>query len=94
VILGPVRAARVIAPFLALPFLLYPALGALGLLSAPLPRLAVLSFLLTTLGAFTAAALLRDPGRLATMGENHPAWRGMYLLLLGAHAGVALAYAL
>jgi 4-hydroxybenzoate polyprenyltransferase len=92
VLLGPERAARWMAPFLALPFLLYPALGALGWLSADRLRLLVLGLALAVLGALTARALLRDPARLASGERNHPAWRGMYLLLIGSHVGAALVY--
>jgi chlorophyll synthase len=93
VLLGPERAARLMAPFLVVPFLLYPLLGALGWLSAPSVRLWLLGGALAVLGAATARALLRDPARLASGERNHPAWRGMYLLLIGCHVGAALAYA-
>jgi chlorophyll/bacteriochlorophyll a synthase len=94
VLLGPRRAARVVAPFLVLPFLGYPLLGALGLLAAPLGRLVALGAALALLGGLTAWALLADPDRLARGDRNHPAWRGMYLLLLGSQVGTALVYAL
>jgi len=94
ILLGPERAAAVVAPFLVVPFLLYPVFGALGWLRAPLGRLAVLAGVLAVLGLATARALRRDPGGLAHATRGHPAWRGMYLLLLGSQVGVALAYAL
>jgi 4-hydroxybenzoate polyprenyltransferase len=93
VLLGPERAARWIAPFLFLPFALYPAFGALGWLGAPLGRLAALGLVLAAAGWLTARALTADPERLAAGDRNHPAWRGMYLLMLGAQVGTALAYA-
>ncbi|MDJ0975619.1 MAG: UbiA family prenyltransferase [Planctomycetota bacterium] len=93
-ILGARRAARVVAPFLVVPFLLYVPLQQLGLLHAPLLHLAVLSGVLVIAGAATARLLLNDPQQLAERGENHPAWIGMYLLMLGAHVGVAIAYVL
>jgi chlorophyll synthase len=92
VVLGAARAARVIAPFLVLPWLLLPALAALGWLHAPLARLTILALALAALGALAARALLADPERLGSE-RNHPAWRAMYLLLLASHAGAALAYA-
>jgi 4-hydroxybenzoate polyprenyltransferase len=92
VLLGPARAARWIAPSLVLPWLLYPLLGWLGWLTADLARLAVLGALLCLGGAWTARALLADPKRLASEG-NHPAWKGMYLLMVGAQVGTALVYA-
>jgi 4-hydroxybenzoate polyprenyltransferase len=94
VVLGVPRAARLVAPSLFVPFLLYPVFGALEWLSPPIPRLALLGALLGVLGALTAWALLRDPERLAAGERNHPAWRGMYLLLLGSQIGAVLVYAL
>lgn len=91
VLWGPVRAARAIAPFLYMPFALYPGLAYLGLLSAPVLPFCVLALALSAFGLLTARALLRDPARLASE-RNHPAWRGMYLLLQGSHLGVMLVY--
>jgi chlorophyll synthase len=93
VVLGPARAARRTAPFLALPFLLYPALAALGALARPLVAWAVLGGALAAVGAYAAALLVRAPERLATE-RNHPAWRAMYLLMLANQVGVWLVYAL
>ncbi len=92
VLLGPARAARLIAPFLIVPFLLYPLFAAAGWLTAPMLHVGVLAGVLSALGAAAAFALLRDPAALARRGGNHPAWAMMYLLMLGAHAGSALAY--
>ena len=91
VVLGPRRAARLVAPFLFLPFLLYPALSAAGALPRPFGAWLALGLALAIGGWFTARALTRDPERLATE-RNHPAWRGMYLLMLANQAGVALVY--
>ena len=92
VLLGPRRAARVIAPALILPPVGYAVLGWFGELSAPLPNLVVLSVVLVLGGVVTAVSLLRSPESLAEGSGNHPAWAGMYLLLLGQHVGTALAY--
>ncbi len=92
VLMGVERAAKFVAPFLFLPVLLYPVLGALGLLEAPLLNLSVLAGILALGGVLTARSLLRDPAELAKRGGNHPAWIGMYLLMLGAHVGAAIAY--
>lgn len=91
VLWGAEAAARVIAPFLYMPFALYPGLAYLGLLSPPVLPFAVLSLLLAGFGVLTARALLRDPASLASE-RNHPAWRGMYLLLQGSHVGVMAVY--
>lgn len=94
VVLGPKRAAAVVAPFLVLPFLLYPVLGAIGWLAVSPWRLGVLAAALALLGVVTARALLADPEGLAHTERGHPAWRGMYLLLLGSQVGTALVYIL
>ena len=94
VVLGVRRAAVVVAPFLVLPFLLYPAFGVVGWLHAPVWRLALLAGALVGCGLATAFLLLRDVEGLAHARRGHPAWRGMYLLLLGTQVGTALVYAL
>ena len=94
VVLGARRAAVLIAPFLALPFLLLVAAAGAGWLGAPLPAWAVLAGLLTALGAVAAWTLVREPEGLASRGTNHPAWKAMYLLMLGFHVGAALVYVL
>jgi chlorophyll synthase len=92
-VLGPARATRVVAPFVVLPFLLYPVLAAAGLLPPPLVAWAALGLLLAGGGFVTVRSLLRDPAGLARE-RNHPAWRGMYLLMLANQAGVLAAYLL
>ena len=93
VVLGPARAAKIVAPFLWAPFVLYPALAAAGLIARPLAAWSIVAAALGGFGLVTARALTRDPDRLATE-RNHPAWRGMYLLLLANQFAVALTYAL
>lgn len=93
IVLGASRAARVVAPFLVLPFLLYPLLSLFHAIARPTLAWGLLALILSTGGAITARALLRDPQSLATE-RNHPAWRGMYLLMLANQIGVALVYAL
>ncbi len=93
VIWGTARAALVIAPFLWAPFALYPVLAQAGLLGPPVWRFALLALGLSTFGLLTARTLVRDPAGLASE-RNHPAWRGMYLLLQASHLGVLLVYAL
>ena len=45
----------------------------------------------TLWGAYTVWLLLRDPDSLTTT-ENHPAWKHMYLMMMGAQVAFALAY--
>ncbi|MEK7798993.1 MAG: UbiA family prenyltransferase [Acidobacteriota bacterium] len=96
--LGVERAARFIAPFFVLPWLLIP-LGAF--LPDPFGRgpiltgdrlfLSVLGAVLSGWGAWTARLILRDPAALAK-SENHPSWTHMYLMMMFAQVGFAVAY--
>jgi 4-hydroxybenzoate polyprenyltransferase len=96
---GVTRAARMIAPFFVLPWLLMP-LGAW--LSDPwAPEHTILTgnrWVLTGLGsglavwgAYTVYLILRDPEDLAKV-ENHPSWTHMYLMMMAAQIGFAVAY--
>jgi 4-hydroxybenzoate polyprenyltransferase len=95
---GVERSARFVAPFFVLPWLLIP-LGAVlpnPLGSGPIltgdPRLlSLLGLGLAGWGAWTARLILRDPASLAST-ENHPSWTHMYLMLMTAQVGFALAY--
>ena len=93
VLLGVERAARLVAPALIVPFLLYPLLAEAGYLAGPVMPWAVLGGVLSAIGALAAVLLMRDPAGLATKGGNHAAWILMYLLLLGSHVGSAIVYA-
>jgi len=44
-------------------------------------------------GLYAVSLLLRDPDALAST-ENHPAWKHMYMILMAAQVGFALAYIL
>jgi 4-hydroxybenzoate polyprenyltransferase len=97
---GPLRAARWIAPFFVFPWLLLP-LGAVlpdpfghraHLLSAPLAALGPLALVLAAWGAVVARSILRDPAALVGR-ENHPAWTSMYAMAVLTHVGIVLAYA-
>jgi 4-hydroxybenzoate polyprenyltransferase len=94
IIYGPRKAARLIAPFLALPFPLIPLGGWLGVLTPPAGHtfdLLVLGLTGTLWGAYIASLIVRDPDTL-TRTENHPAWRHMYYLMLFLQLGFAVAY--
>ncbi len=96
---GVGRAARMIAPFFILPWLLIPILAWVPdpqnpsepLLTGNRILLTALGVLLAAWGAYAARLLLRNPDELAST-ENHPAWTHMYLLMMAAQAGFALAY--
>jgi 4-hydroxybenzoate polyprenyltransferase len=98
---GVRRAAKMIAPFFVLPWLLIPVFAWLPdpgdpshpLLTGHRPMLIVLGILLAAWGAYAARLLLKNPDELAET-ENHPAWTHMYLLMMAAQVGFALAYLL
>ena len=96
---GVERAARIIAPFFVLPWLLIPLFawmpdpGRVGatLLTGNRTILTLLGLVLAGWGAYAARLLLANPEDLART-ENHPAWTHMYLLMMAAQVGFALAY--
>ena len=93
---GVRRAATIMAPFFVVPWLLIPVLAWLPgdwQLTGNRTFLTVLGFGLAAWGAYTARLLLKNPEELAST-ENHPAWTHMYLLLMSAQVGFALAYSL
>jgi len=96
---GVVLAARAIAPFFVVPWLLLP-IGALvpnpwaggaAILTGNRWMLSGLGLVLAAWGAYTARLILRDPQALAE-SENHPSWTHMYLMMMTAQVGFALAY--
>lgn len=88
---GPGRAARFVAPFLVAPFLLYPAVAALGWLPGGTARWALLGGLLAALGLVAGLLLTRDPTPPES-GRPHPAWGLMYLQLAAMHIGAAVLF--
>ncbi len=97
---GVRRSAWMIAPSFVLPWLLLPLGTVLTKPGAAEPVLTGNPVLLVLLGVFLAAygacvawTILRDPDSLAA-SENHPSWTHMYLLMMVAQVGFALAYIL
>jgi len=86
---GPAAAARFVAPFLVVPFALYPAAAAIGWLPGGVARWGALGGLLAGLGVAAARHLLKDPQPPAD-GAPHRAWGLMYLQLTAAHLGSGL----
>ncbi|MEM9556993.1 MAG: UbiA family prenyltransferase [Acidobacteriota bacterium] len=96
---GPRKAAYIISPFFVFPWLLLP-LGVRiadpqnpdhPILTGDPTLLTALGLGLTAWGAYTVYLLLRDPDEL-TRSENHPSWKHMYLIMMVAQIGLALAY--
>ena len=96
---GVVRAARIISPFFVVPWLLIPvgawmsdpfAPGQTILTGNPwLPT--TLGIVLVVWGTYTVSLILKDPQALAE-SENHPSWTHMYLMMMAAQVGFAVAY--
>jgi 4-hydroxybenzoate polyprenyltransferase len=96
---GVRRAAHSIAPFFVLPWVLMP-LGAslpdpfhpaLRILTGNAMVLTGVGVVLTIWGIFTSYLIIRRPEELATT-ENHPSWTHMYLMMMFAQIGFAVAY--
>jgi geranylgeranylglycerol-phosphate geranylgeranyltransferase len=96
---GPRKAAWIIAPFFVFPWLLVPLFAFLpdpqnpqhAILTGNPWALVALGALLTLWGIYTVYLILRDPDEL-TKTENHPSWRHMYLMMMAAQVGFAVAY--
>ncbi len=96
---GVRRAAWMIAPFFVFPWLLMP-LGARlrdplspghHILTGNATFLTILGIALALWGAYTVYLIVRNPDEL-TATENHPSWRHMYLMMMAAQIGFAVAY--
>ena len=99
VLYGNRKAVAVIAPFFVLPWLLLPVAVLLPdpaepgrpLLTGNHALLAALGLLLAAWGSYTVWLLARNPDELSK-SENHPSWTHMYLMLMTAQIGFAVAY--
>jgi 4-hydroxybenzoate polyprenyltransferase len=91
ILYGVEKAAWMIAPFFVLPFLLIPIGVWTGILTGNRMLLMVLGPALVLYGAYTTWLLVRKPEELA-FTENHPSWTHMYLMMMVAQVGFALAY--
>jgi 4-hydroxybenzoate polyprenyltransferase len=96
---GVTRAARMIAPFFVLPWLLMPLLAWVrdpwapehAILTGNALVLTGLGIGLAVWGCYTMYLILRNPEDLAKV-ENHPSWTHMYLMMMAAQVGFAVAY--
>ncbi|HJQ99526.1 MAG TPA: UbiA family prenyltransferase, partial [Candidatus Polarisedimenticolaceae bacterium] len=88
---GVARAARMIAPFFVIPWLLLPIGAWTSILTGNRWVLTGLGLLLAAWGASTVRLILRNPDELARV-ENHPSWTHMYLMMMTAQVGFAVAY--
>ena len=94
ILYGVKQAAWMIAPFFVLPFLLIPVGVRAGILTGnPRPARRRWRPTLVVYGIYTVYLLVRRPEELA-FTENHPSWTHMYLMMMVAQIGFALAYVL
>jgi 4-hydroxybenzoate polyprenyltransferase len=93
ILYGVKKAAWMIAPFFVLPFLLIPVGVRSGILTGNPLLLDALAGALVLYGSYTVYLLVRKPEELA-FTENHPSWTHMYLMMMVAQVGFALAYVL
>jgi 4-hydroxybenzoate polyprenyltransferase len=93
ILYGVKKAAWMIAPFFVLPFLLIPVGVRAGILTGNPLLLDALAAALVVYGSYTVYLLVRRPEELA-FTENHPSWTHMYLMMMVAQVGFALAYVL
>jgi len=88
---GVRKAAWMISPFFIFPWLLMPVGAHYGILTGNAKFLAILGLVLALWGAYTVWLIVRNTEEL-TSTENHPSWRHMYLMMMAAQVGFAVAY--
>ena len=96
---GVRKAAWMIAPSFVLPWLLLPLGASLPdplspgnrILTGNATFLSVFGIVLVVWGVYTVWLIVRNPDEL-TSTENHPSWRHMYLMMMAAQVGFAVAY--
>jgi len=93
ILYGVKKAAWMITPFFILPFALIPIGTYLGILTGNRSLLYLLGPLLMLYGGYVSYLMVRRPEEMATT-ENHISWTHMYLMMMVAQVGFALAYIL
>lgn len=96
---GVRKAAWMIAPFFIIPWLLIPIGVAMAdplspgnrILTGNPTLLLILAVTLAIWGSYTVWLIVRNPDEL-TATENHPSWRHMYMMMMAAQIGFAVAY--
>lgn len=91
---GAGATARLISPSFVLPWIVMALGAAVGILSGNREAILILSAALAGWGVWVIHLINRDPRALASKGENHPAWRHMYWMMMAGHLGLAGAYLL
>jgi 4-hydroxybenzoate polyprenyltransferase len=93
ILYGVRKAAWIISPFFVLPFVLIPVGALTGILTGNRTLLLILGPVLILNGIYTSYLMVRRPEELAST-ENHISWKHMYLMMMVAQVGFALAYVL
>lgn len=88
---GVRASAWITAPFFVVPFLFMLWAALKGWLTGNLVWISALAALLSAWGVYIDWLILRKPEALATEA-NHVSWKHMYLMLIAAQVGLALAY--
>ena len=91
---GPHWSARAISPAFIVPWLLLPLGVYRRVLSGHPTAILVLALIMLVWGSYVIYLINKDPHRLVTEGENHPAWHHMYWMMMVGHLGLAGAYLL
>ena len=91
---GAAWSARAISPAFIAPWLLLPLGLALNVLHGRASAILALAAIMLAWGAYVIYLINRDPHRLVSEGENHPAWHHMYWMMMVGHLGLAGAYLL
>jgi 4-hydroxybenzoate polyprenyltransferase len=87
VLYGPEKAAKIISPFLYIPFMLIP----LGVICGIIKVIALPLTFLVIWGLYTANLITKRPQDL-TLERNHISWKHMYFMLMAGQLGFAIAY--
>lgn len=87
VLYGPEKTAKIISPFLYIPFMLIP----LGVIAGIIRFTTLPLTLLAVWGLYTAKLIIKRPQEL-TLEKNHISWKHMYLMLIVGQIGFAIAY--
>jgi chlorophyll/bacteriochlorophyll a synthase len=93
ILYGVKRAAWMITPFFIVPFALVPLGTYLGILTGNRTLLYLLGPLLMLYGVYVSYLMVRKPEEMAA-SENHISWTHMYIMMMAAQVGFALAYVL
>jgi chlorophyll/bacteriochlorophyll a synthase len=91
---GPQWSARAISPAFILPWLMMPLGVLLKILTGNEGAIFLLSGMMIVWGSYVIYLINKDPHRLVSEGENHPAWHHMYWMMMVGHLGLAGAYLL